>query len=135
MIWKTKTHEYAATVCQRTGKTCPALARMARTIAQAMAEAGPVSAANFEIEGSSELTHCPKGCSARFRAHCDRIRVFCGTDPDDAINSLDDYADMIFDSDFSTLPAGVISNPPCAMLEVSTLTPRKVTQEPLRISA
>lgn len=34
MIWKTKTHEFSATVCQRTGKTCPALARLARSISK-----------------------------------------------------------------------------------------------------
>ena len=134
MIWKTKTHEYAATVCQRTGKTCPALARVARAMAQAVAEAGPVSTAGFEVEGSSELTHCPEGCTARFRARCDQVRIFCGTDPNTPLNGLDDYADMIFGNEFSTFPSGVISNPPCAMLEVTTLAPRKMRHEPLQVS-
>ena len=135
MIWKTRTHEYTATVCQRTGKTCPALARMARAMAQAMAEAHPVATSEFEIEGSSELTHCPEGCTARFRAQPDQMRVFCGTDAAANTKQLDDYADMIFGTDIQTMPSGVIETPPCAMLEVLALRPRQPVQMAAGISA
>ncbi len=127
MIWKTKTHEFTATVCQKTGKTCPALARMASAIAQAMETAVPATTPDFEIEGSSELTHCPEGCTARFQAQTDRIRVFCGTDVEASIDTLDGYADMMFGTTFSAMPADLLANPPCAMLEVSALAPQPVT--------
>lgn len=124
MIWKTNTHEFAATVCQRTGKPCPALARMARALTQAVSTARPVTTSEFQVEGSSELTHCAEGCTARFRACPDQVRVFCGTNPGIETEMLDDYADMMFGTSFATLPAGLLANPPCAMLEASVLAPR-----------
>ncbi len=128
MIWKTKTHEFTATVCQRTGKPCPALAQMARALTQAMSTARPVTTDEFQVEGSSELSHCPDGCTARFRAHPDQVRVFCGTDPEVETDRLDDYADMMFGSTFSTLPSSLLANPPCAMLEASVLMPRAAAE-------
>ncbi len=121
MIWKTKTHEFAATVCQRTGATCPALAQMARALTQAMSATKPVTKSEFEIEGTIDLSHCPEGCTARFRAKCDQIRVFCGTDPEIDTGRLDDYADMMFGTEYRSLPADLLRNPPCAMLEASLL--------------
>ena len=123
MIWKTKTHEFAATVCQRTGAPCPALAQMARALTQAMSATKPVTKTEFEIEGTIDLSHCPEGCTARFRAQCDQIRVFCGADPETAIDRLDDYADMMFGTEFSSLPSDLLRNHPCAMLEASLLAP------------
>lgn len=125
MIWKTETHEFIATVCQRTGKTCPALARMARAMAQAMTTAGPVATREFEIEGSSELTHCPDGCTARFRAGPDQIRFFCGSDMSVETNALDEYADMMFGSANTALPSSILSSPPYALLEANALVPRQ----------
>ncbi|WP_170335653.1 hypothetical protein [Ruegeria arenilitoris] len=126
MIWKTKTHEFSATVCQRTGKTCPALAQVARVITQAIETAAPATTPDFQVEGSSELSHCPEGCTARFRARQDQIRVYCGAEPDVSTDSLDSYADMMFTDTFRSLPADVLAHPPCAMLEVSTLAPSPV---------
>lgn len=128
MIWKTKTHAFSATVCQRTGKTCPALAQVARAITQAIETAAPATTPNFQVEGSSELTHCREGCTARFRARLDQIRVFCGAASDICTDSLDSYADMMFADVFTSLPADVVASPPCAMLEVSTLVPTPVAQ-------
>ncbi|NOC47586.1 MULTISPECIES: hypothetical protein [unclassified Ruegeria] len=134
MIWKTKTHEFSATVCQRTGKTCPALARLARSISEAMAQATSATSDDFEIEGSSELSHCSEGCHAIFRAQSDRIRVFCGTQPETTIEPLNGYADLIFGNTFSAMPSGVVKTPPCAMIEVSTIRPRKPACAPAQIS-
>ena len=128
MMWKTKTHQFTATVCQRTGRTCPALAQMARAVVQAMETAIPATTPQFELEGNSELTHCTQGCFARFRAQADQIRVFCGTDADTPIETLDDYADMMFGLEFTTRPANLLPTPPCAMLEVSTLAQNPVAQ-------
>lgn len=128
MIWKTKTHEFTATVCQRTGKTCPALARMARAIAQAMETATPAATPDFQVEGSSDLTHCAQGCTARFRAHREQIRVFCGTDAGAPIEILDGYAEMMFGTALTALPADLLADPPCAMLEVSARTPQPAVQ-------
>ncbi len=128
MIWKTKTHEFTATVCQKTGKTCPAMARMARAITQAMETASPATTPDFEIEGSSELAHCAQGCTARFRAQAGQIRIFCGTDADTPIEPLDGYAELMFGTTFASLPADLLTTPPCAMLEVSVLTKQPVTQ-------
>ena len=124
MIWKTATHEFSATLCQKTGKTCPAMARMARAMAEAMATAGPVTTNEFEMEGSSDLTHCGEGCTARFRASPARIRVYCGTNADDPTDKLDDYADMMFGDTFAPRPVGALAELPCAMLEASALAPR-----------
>ncbi len=128
MIWKTKTHEFKATVCQRTGKTCPALAQMARAIVDAMNTATPVTRPEFQVEGSSELTHCAPGCTARFKAQKERIRVFCDTPDDTLADTLDSYADMMFGATINAMPAGLMSNPPCAMLEVDALAPRPVAR-------
>ncbi|WP_037315037.1 hypothetical protein [Ruegeria halocynthiae] len=124
MIWKTKTHQFTATVCQRTGKTCPALARLARAMTVAMKTAAPTTTPEFQVEGSSDLTYCPEGCTARFWAQKDQIRVFCGTCADTPTKTLDGYADMMFGTSFTPLPAGVLTDLPCAMLEVSSLVPR-----------
>ncbi|WP_108861171.1 hypothetical protein [Ruegeria sp. Alg231-54] len=123
MIWKTTTHEFTATLCQKTGKTCPALAQMARALAEAMATAQPMTTSEFEVDGSSELTHCDEGCTARFRASPARIRVYCGANTGASADTLDEYADMMFGPDFSTLPAGVLAALPCAMLQASALVP------------
>ena len=123
MIWKTRTHEFSATVCQRTGKTCPALARMARAIAQAMETAAPVAPPGFQVDGSSDLTHCEHGCTARFEARQDRIRVFCDTLPEVSVDRLDTYADMIFGDQVDAMPSRAITQPPCAMLQALTLAP------------
>jgi hypothetical protein len=107
---------------------------MARAMAQAMAEAHPVTTSEFEIEGSSELTYCPEGCTARFRAQPDQMRVFCGTDAAANTKQLDDYANMIFGTDIQTMPSGIIATPPCAMLEVLALKPREPVQMAVQIS-
>ncbi|WP_425081838.1 hypothetical protein [Ruegeria arenilitoris] len=128
MIWKTKTHQFTATVCQRTGKTCPALAQMARAIVQAMDAVVPATTPDFEFDGSTELAYCTQGCSARFRAQKDLIRVFCGTSEDAPLESLDVYADMMFGPDVTMRPAGILTTPPCAMLEVTAIPPNPVAQ-------
>ncbi|MCG7520716.1 hypothetical protein [Ruegeria sp. Ofav3-42] len=128
MIWKTTTHEFSATMCQKTGKNCPALARMARAIAEAMATASPVTTSEFEMDGSSELTHCGEGCTALFRASPSRIRVYCGANTNDSADKLDDYADMMFGSGIASLPTGVLTTLPCAMLQASALAPRPSQQ-------
>lgn len=134
MIWKTKTHEFSATVCQRTGKTCPALARLARSISEAMTQATSATSDDFEIEGSSELSHCTDGCHAVFRAQSDNLRVFCGTQPEAAIEPLNLYAELVFGNTVSAMPSGVVQTPPCAMIEVSTIRPRKPVCAPAQIS-
>ncbi|WP_170347290.1 hypothetical protein [Ruegeria atlantica] len=134
MIWKTKTHEFSATVCQRTGKTCPALARLARSISEAMTQATSATSDDFEIEGSSKLSHCTEGCHAIFRAQSDNIRVFCGTQPEAAIEPLNLYAELVFGNTVSAMPSGVVQTPPCAMIEVSTIRPRKPVCAPAQIS-
>ncbi|WP_420586020.1 hypothetical protein [Ruegeria sp.] len=126
MMWKTKTHQFSATVCQRTGRSCPALAQMARAVVQAMEAAVPATTAEFEFDGSSELTYCAQGCNARFRAQKDQIRVYCGSEADTSIEALDNYADMLFGLDFAARPAGGLPTPPCAMLEVMALSPNPV---------
>ena len=128
MIWKTGTHQFSATVCQRTGKTCPALAQMARSIIQAMEAATAATTPEFAFDGSFELTHCPQGCTARFRAQKDLLRAFCGTSDDAPMETLDDYAEMMFGPEMTMRPAGMLPTPPCAMLEVTTLTPNPVAQ-------
>lgn len=135
MIWKTKTHEYSATVCQRTGKTCPALARLARSVSEAMTQATAATGDEFEFDGGSELAHCAEGCHATIRAQSDRIRIFCGTQSEVQPEDLNAYADLIFGNTFTTLPSGLIADPPCAMIEVVTLRPRKPVHAPEHLSA
>lgn len=122
MIWKTKTHQFSATICQRTGKTCPALAQVARALATSITEAAPATSSEFEIEGSSELRFCAHGCTARFRARADEIRVFCGADPVIETSKLDNYADLLFGTEAHAVPADILLNPPLAMLEALALS-------------
>ncbi len=135
MIWKTKTHRFSATICQHTGKTCPALARLARSMVDALDQAGPATTSDFEIEGSSDLTHCSDGCHARFRASQSRVRVYCGADPDTDSETLDRYADLMFGTDASGLPSAAMTSLPCAMLEASVIAPRKTAPAELQLSA
>ncbi|WP_170593329.1 hypothetical protein [Ruegeria arenilitoris] len=135
MIWKTDTHEFAATICQRTGKTCPALARMARAIAQAMATAQAATSPDFQVEGSSELAHCEHGCTARFDARSERIRVYCGAAADSPSDCLETYADMLFDDQSDALPAQVISDRPCAMLQATAIMPVVRAEREFRATA
>ena len=135
MIWKTNTYKFSATVCQRTGKTCPALARMARAIAQAMATARPVTSPDFQVEGSSELTHCELGCTARFDARPALIRVYCGTTPDSPTDSLCTYAEMMFGNRTAAVPAQIVGIPPCAMLQATAITPSVRAEPDVRATA
>ncbi len=130
MIWKTDTHEFSATICQRTGKTCPALARMARTVSQAMATAHAVTTPDFRIEGSSELAHCEHGCTARFDARSDMIRVFCGAAPGAKSANLDAYADLMFNDLADPCPAQGLDTSPCAMLQAVALAPANGAERP-----
>ena len=135
MIWKTNTHKFSATICQRTGKNCPALARLARALATSVGKAGPTTTAGFGIEGSCDLTHCASGCTARFRSGPEETRVFCDADSDVAIDHLDSYADLMFGTDSHPIPGGTLSRPPCAMLEVLTLGGSTRAQAEYRPSA
>ncbi|MEX0327572.1 MAG: hypothetical protein AB3N07_02520 [Ruegeria sp.] len=135
MIWKSNTHQFSATVCQRTGKTCPALARMARALVQSISTAGSATTRELEIEGSAELTHCPGGCTARFRAQPDEIRIFCGTLPNSDIDKLDDYANLMFGTAPGALPSGAITDPPCAMLQALACEPTRSATADARASA
>ena len=128
MIWKTKTHQFTATICQKTGKSCPALAQLARSAVQAMEAAVPATTPDFEFDGSSELTHCSQGCIARFRAQKDLIRIYCGAHEETSFEVLDDYADMMFGPHVTMRPAGILTTPPCAMLEATALTTNPVIQ-------
>ncbi len=123
MIWKTTTHRFTATICQHTGKPCPALARMSRALVEAVAQAGPSTTEDFEIEGNAELTHCPDGCTARFRANPNLVRIYCGSDPQTDTDLLERYADLMFGSGLDSLPANTMTTMPCAMLEALALSP------------
>lgn len=131
MIWKTNTHEFSATICQRTGRTCPALAHLARSVAQAVAAAGAATSPDFRVEGSSELTHCTPGCIARFDARADLIRVYCGARPDAAAERLDAYADLMFNDLADACPAQGLDTSPCAMLQAVALEPAIMAEQAL----
>ena len=128
MIWKTKTHQFSATVCQKTGKTCPALAQMARSVVQAIDVAVPATTPDFEFDGNGELSYCPQGCVARFKAQKDLIRVYCGATEDAPVETLEIYADMMFGLDMAMRPADMLTTPPCAMMEVTTLATDPVVE-------
>jgi hypothetical protein len=101
----------------------------------ALDQAGPATTSDFEIEGSSDLTHCSDGCHARFRASQSRVRVYCGADPDADSETLDRYADLMFGTDTSSLPSAAMTSLPCAMLEASVIAPRKPAPAELQLSA
>lgn len=131
MIWKTNTHEFSATVCQRTGRTCPALAHLARSVAQAVAAADAATSPDFRVEGSSELTHCTPGCMARFDARADLIRVYCGARAGADTQSLDAYADLMFNDQADACPAQGLDTSPCAMLQAVALDPTTLAEHAL----
>lgn len=130
MIWKTQTHQFTATLCQRTGQTCPALARAARALTQAMASATPTASEDLEIDGSIELTHCARGCSARFRASAELIRFYCDADPETTPEALEGYAELMFGTRLAPLPAKGINAIPCAMLEATPLIANEPEHSP-----
>ncbi len=100
-----------------------------------MAEAAPATQEDFEIEGRSELSFCSSGCTARFRARSDEIRVFCGADADADMARLDSYADLLFGTQPSAVGAGFLTNPPHAMLEALTLPKGSVAEQEFRPQA
>ncbi|WP_171103715.1 hypothetical protein [Ruegeria sp. HKCCD7255] len=120
MIWNTKTHQFSATLCQRTGKPCPALAQLARAIAQAMSTAKPVTTDGFEVDGHAQLTHCAKGCTARYLARPKQVRIFCDADPRTENETLEQFADLMFSCKVTSMPADALVKAPCAMLQVTT---------------
>lgn len=117
MIWNTKDHQFTATLCQNTGLPCPALARMAKKLVQAMTHAHAVATDEFELEGSGVLNHCPTECIARYSARHDRIRVFCGVDEQADLNALNRFADALLGDGDCGFPASSAPRP-CAMIEV-----------------
>ncbi len=135
MIWKTETHHFTATICQHTGKTCPALARVARALVQSVSAAGAATSPEFEIEGSAELAHCATGCTARFRAQSDEAHIYCGVAPSADIEQLESYAEMMFGTEISAMPSGSLATPPCAMLQVLPVAPKASATAELRASA
>ncbi len=135
MILKTETHVLSATVCQRTGEPCPALLHMANTLTRAITQARRATSDGFEIEGNTELAHCPGGCTARFHAYGSRIRVYCDVDEATETAQLDRYADVLLNPASTSLPSGWITNPPCAILEATPRTTSAVTCGPTHASA
>ncbi len=117
MMWKTNSHLFTATMCQHTGKPCPALAQMACNLAKGMSTSTTVTSRDFEIEGSVSLGHCATGCNAVFSAGHDRIRVFCDVPPETEIDQLDQFADMLLSARDIPMPSGSLTNRPCAILE------------------
>lgn len=122
MIWTTETHQFAVTLCQETGKPCPALSALARNLARAMHKAEPVTGQDFEIEGECALAACGDGCQALYSASHDRIRIFCGTGEMADFGWFDRLADALM------APGGQIivkdNRPlPCAMAEARRIAP------------
>ncbi|MCG6559969.1 hypothetical protein MB818_17295 [Ruegeria sp. 1NDH52C] len=116
MIWTTRTHEFAATLCRRTGRPCPALSALAENLARALRQAEPMTDAGFAIEGHCEMPPCGAGCMARYAASHSRIRVFCGVDEDTALSHLNRFADALMTPDGAGFAAG-LGPVPCAMAE------------------
>ncbi|MEM7317551.1 MAG: hypothetical protein AAF408_00870 [Pseudomonadota bacterium] len=123
MIWTTKTHSYASTVCRHSGEPCPALARLAEKLADALMQARPATTDDFTIEGSVKLPQGQTDCTARFCASHDRIRIFCGVDSEAELGWLDRLADALFShGETACLPSG--GPIPSAMVEVLPRTDR-----------
>ncbi|GAA6193407.1 hypothetical protein [Phaeobacter sp. NW0010-22] len=112
------TQSLMATTCKHTGKTCPALSRMAEKLAQAMEAARPMTAEDFEIAGNSVLKHCPQHCPAYFHASHDRIRIFAGIAEGANTIALDQMADAMFDAGHKSGFAATQQKAPCAMVEI-----------------
>ncbi|WP_461403740.1 hypothetical protein [Falsiruegeria mediterranea] len=127
MIWKTNSHLFTATVCQHTGRTCPAVQRMAEKLSQAMMASKPITSGDFEIEGSSVLKHCPMECPAKFTASHDRIRIFCGVTPEAETEGLNRFADALFDPDPNPLTLTQFERP-CAIAEAVPVTVRQPSE-------
>jgi len=131
MIWKTASHLFTATVCQKTGATCPAVQEMAEKLSQAMVASRNVTDEDFEIEGNSVLKHCPQECPARFVASHDRIRIFCGVTPAADTEDLNRFANALFDPHPCAMTAGTFERP-CALAEaVPTPAQPETTQHAL----
>ena len=119
MIWTDKTYSYAATLCQHTGRPCPAAARIVKQLTQAVHRAGAATSPDFEIDGSADVQGCDRNCTARFVATQDQIRLFCGVSDDTANTTLDRIADALFDMS-SPLASPGAAHIPCAMLQART---------------
>ncbi|WP_406648162.1 hypothetical protein QEZ52_04055 [Aliisedimentitalea scapharcae] len=119
MIWTDKTYSYAATLCQHTGRPCPAAARIVKRLTQAVHRAGAATSPDFEIDGSADVQGCDRVCTARFVATQDQIRLFCGVSGDTANATLDRIADALFDMTGAMASPGA-AHTPCAMLQART---------------
>lgn len=117
MIWADKSHNYAATQCRHTGRTCPAAARMMRKLAGAMAAAKPMTEDDFEITGTTDLNGCPRRCAARYEASHHGIRLFAGVDEAADSAALNRLADALLNPDGRPLPGSGQTPVPCAMLD------------------
>ena len=117
MIWTDKTHSYAATLCQHTGRPCPAAARVIKQLTQAVHRAGAATSPDFEMDGSADIQGCERGCTARFVASQTQIRLFCGAPAGTAQTTLDRFADALFDMTGAMMASSGASGTPCAMLQ------------------
>ncbi len=130
MIWANKTHKYSATICRHTGKTCPAAAHMARKLADAVKQAEPLTADDFEISGTAQLSGCPRRCSAKYTASHSRIRLFAGVDDTADDTTLNRLADALLTADSQPLSRTAGTPVPCAMVDVRPATGKTPTAQP-----
>ena len=118
MIWTDTNYDYAATICQHTGKPCPALARLAKSLTHAVERAVAATGPDFELDGAIAVNGCARDCQARFSASRTRTRLFCDVAEDAPLPALDRLADVMLDDvDSAGFPSLSANQMPCAMLQ------------------
>ncbi|MFS4581066.1 hypothetical protein [Phaeobacter sp. C3_T13_0] len=121
MNWTDKTHSYSLSTCQHLGRPCPAAERMLSRLATALGQARGVTADDFEIAGTCQLAACGQPCQAKFNASHDRIRIYCGVSAEADQNSLDHFADALFNEVPNSRIFPKLSEYPCGLAQARPL--------------
>jgi len=109
------TYETIATLCQKTGRQCPAAAAAADHLARA---AGLACAAvpEFGMSGQLQLEGCAQGCAAQFTLDSARIELFCGVGAEVDIAALCAFADSFLGTGKPLYGIGKLDAPPRAIV-------------------
>jgi hypothetical protein len=108
-------YETIATLCQKTGRPCPAAATAAEQLARAAALAC-AAVPDFGMSSQLRLEGCAQGCAAQFNLDGARIELFCGVDADVDIGALCAFADSFLGTGKPLYGIGKLNEPPRAIL-------------------
>lgn len=119
-------YDAIATICQRTGRQCPAALSAADQLARAASLACATEPA-FCMTGQLMLEGCAQGCAAQFTLNGTHIELFCGVEADVDIAALCAFSDSFLGTGKALHGIGKLDTPPQAIVR-KYITPSMAPQ-------